>query len=73
MVVLGARGSAWAFEVDEVPGTLAVSAEDLAAAPVTVSTPHAGFTSGLIPTEHGPAGMVDVDALLTACEEVVRS
>jgi chemotaxis-related protein WspD len=73
MVVLGERGSAWAFEVDEVPGTLAVSAEDLVAAPVTVSTPHAGFTSGLVPTEHGPAGMVDVDALLTACEGVVRT
>ncbi len=73
MVVLGERSAAWAFEVDEVPGTLAVSAEDVAVAPVTVSAPHAGFTSGLVPTEHGAAGLVDVDALLTACEGVVRS
>lgn len=73
MVVLGERGAAWAFEVDEVPGTFAISADELSVAPVTVSAPHAGFTSGLVPSEHGPAGLVDVDALLMACEGVVRS
>lgn len=73
MVVLGERGGAWAFEVDEVPGTFAISTEELSVAPVTVSSPHAGFTTGLVPTEHGPAGLVDVDALLTACEGAVHS
>lgn len=73
MVVLGERGAAWAIEVDEVPGTLAASSAQLAAAPMTVASPGAGFTRGLVPTAHGPAGIVDIPALLAQCQEVVRA
>jgi chemotaxis-related protein WspD len=73
MIVLGERGAAWAFEADEVPGTVAGNAQDLLAAPLTVAATGAGFTTHLMPCATGHAGILDVDALLAACTEAVRS
>lgn len=73
MVVIGDRGAAWAFEADEVPGTVACNAQDLLAAPLTVAATGAGFTTNLMPIANGHAGLLDVDALLTVCAEAVRS
>jgi chemotaxis signal transduction protein len=73
MVVLGERGAAWAFEADEVPGTVSGSSSDLLAAPLTVAATGAGFTTHLMPCATGHAGILDVDALLAACAEAVRS
>lgn len=73
MVVLGERGAAWAFEADEVPGTVATSSAELRDAPLTVSATGAGFTTHLMHTAHGHAGVLDVDAVIAACTEAVRS
>lgn len=73
MIVVGERGAAWAFEADEVPGTVAGSAQDLLAAPLTVAASGAGFTKHLMPCATGHAGILDVDALLAACAEAVRA
>ena len=73
MIVLGDRGAAWAFEADEVPGTIAGNAADLLPAPLTVAAPAAGFTRHLMPCATGHAGILDVDALLSACHEAVRA
>ena len=71
--VLGERGAAWAFEADEVPGTVAGNSSDLLAAPLTVAATGAGFTKHLMPCATGHAGILDVDALLAACGEAVRA
>ena len=73
MVVLGERGAAWAFEADEVPGTVTGNSSDLLAAPLTVAATGAGFTKHLMPCANGHAGILDVDALLAACGEAVRA
>lgn len=73
MVVIGERGAAWAFEADDVPGTVAVSSADLLDAPLTVSASGAGFTRTLMPCPAGHAGILDVEAFLGACSEAVRA
>jgi len=73
MVVLGERGAAWAFEADEVPGTVSGSSSDLLAAPLTVAATGAGFTKHLMPCATGHAGILDVDALLAAFTGAVRA
>ncbi len=72
MVVLGERGQAWAFEADEVPGTVSASEHDLLDAPLTVAAPGAGFTTHLIRHGDAHASVLDVDALLHAFSEAVR-
>lgn len=73
MVVLGERGAAWAFEADEVPGTVSGNSSDLMAAPLTVAATGAGFTKHLMPCATGHAGILDVDALLAAFTGAVRA
>lgn len=71
MVTVGDSQAPCAFEADDVPGVYAVAQSAMQPLPLTVLSAPKRVSSGLVPTPHGSASLVDPERLFAEFRSVL--